>query len=192
MTFSVKVKLSALMFLQYFVWGGWYVTMGTWLGETLHFSGEQIGLAAGTTALAAMISPFFVGMVADRFLATEKILAALHVVGGVVLFYASTQTTFGGFYGVLLVYTLCYMPTLALSNSLSFRQMVDPGREFPPIRVLGTIGWIVAGLFIGTLGLEATGRPMQLAAAGSGVLGLFCFALPHTPPQRKSRVTMRD
>jgi nucleoside transporter len=187
MTANVKIKLSALMFLQYFVWGAWYVTMGTWLGETLHFSGEQIGLAAGTTALAAMISPFFVGMVADRFMATERILAALHVVGGAVLFYASLQTTFGGFYGVLLVYTLCYMPTLALSNSLSFRQMRDPGREFPPIRVLGTIGWIVAGLAIGTLGLEATARPLQIAAAGSVLLGLFCLALPHTPPMEKSK-----
>src|SRR3954468_8977576 len=192
MTASVKAKLSALMFLQYFVWGAWYVTMGTWLGETLHFSGEQIGLAAGTTALAAMISPFFVGMVADRLLATEKILGALHLIGGAVLYLASTQTTFGAFYGVLLVYTLCYMPTLALSNSISFHQMTDPEREFPPIRVLGTIGWIVAGLFIGGLGLEATARPMQLAAAGSIALGLFCFALPHTPPQKKARVTMRD
>jgi nucleoside transporter len=182
MTSSVRVKLSAMMFLQYFVWGAWYVTMGTWLGETLHFSGEQIGLAAGTTALAAMISPFFVGMVADRFLATERILAALHVLGGIVLFFASTQTTFGGFYGVILVYTLCYMPTLALSNSLSFRQMKDPGVEFPPIRVLGTIGWIVAGLAIGTLGLEATGMPLRIAGGASIVLGLFCLALPHTPP----------
>ncbi len=94
---GVRVKLSALMFLQYFVWGAWYVTMGTWLGETLHFSGEQIGLAAGSTALAAMISPFFVGMVADRLLATERILAGLHVIGGLVLILASTQTTFGAF-----------------------------------------------------------------------------------------------
>src|SRR6516162_7457584 len=108
MSLSVKIKLSAMMFLQYFVWGAWYVTMGTWLGETLHFTGEQIGLAAGSTALAAMISPFFVGMVADRFLATERILAALHVIGGAVLIVASTQTTFGPFYAVILVYTLCY------------------------------------------------------------------------------------
>jgi nucleoside transporter len=195
MTSSVRIKLSAMMFLQYFVWGAWYVTMGTWLGETLHFSGEQIGLAAGTTALAAMISPFFVGMVADRFMATERILAALHVLGGIVLFFAATQTSFGGFYGVLLIYTLCYMPTLALSNSLSFRQMADPGREFPPIRVLGTIGWIVAGLCIGTLGLEATAKPLQIAGAASIVLGLFCLALPHTPPLEKAsgkRVTWAD
>jgi nucleoside transporter len=192
MTPVTRVKLSVLMFLQYFVWGAWYVTMGTWLGATLHFSGEQIGLAAGTTALAAMISPFFVGMVADRFLATERILAALHVLGGVVLFLASMQTTFGAFYGILLVYTLCYMPTLALSNSISFHQMQDPGREFPPIRVLGTIGWIVAGLIIGTLGLEATAMPLRLAGAASVILGLFCVSLPHTPPQAKGRVSLRD
>jgi nucleoside transporter len=195
MNSTVRVKLSAMMFLQYFVWGAWYVTMGTWLGETLHFSGEQIGLAAGTTALAAMISPFFVGMVADRFMATERILALLHVVGGAVLFVAATQTTFGSFYIVLLVYTLCYMPTLALSNSLSFRQMRDPGVEFPPIRVLGTIGWIVAGLCIGTLGLEATATPLKIAGGGSVLLGLFCLGLPHTPPLEKAtgkRATWAD
>src|SRR5262245_32962222 len=112
MNLNVRLKLSTLMFLQYFVWGAWYVTMGTWLGESLRFSGEQTGLAGGTTAVGAMISPFFVGMIADRFLATEKILAALHVVGGVILFFASTQDAFGPFYLVLLAYTLCYMPTL--------------------------------------------------------------------------------
>jgi nucleoside transporter len=189
---AVKLKLSAMMFLQYFVWGAWYVTMGTWLGETLRFSGEQIGLAAGTTALAAMISPFFVGMVADRFFATERILGVLHLVGASVLFYASAQVSFGPFYAILLAYTLCYMPTLALSNSISFHQMTDPEREFPPVRVLGTIGWIVAGLCIGTLGLEATAMPMRIAAAGSAALGVFCFFLPHTPPQKKARVTWRD
>jgi nucleoside transporter len=192
MSLTVRVKLSAMMFLQYFVWGAWYVTLGTWLGETLHFSGEQIGLAAGTTALAAMISPFFVGMVADRFLATERILGALHLAGAAALLYASVQHSFAPFYGVLLVYALCYMPTLALSNSISFHQMTDPRREFPPIRVLGTIGWIAAGLCVGTLGLEATAVPMRLAAIGSAGLGLFCFWLPHTPPQKKARVSLSD
>jgi nucleoside transporter len=192
MSSSVRLKLSALMFLQYFVWGAWSVTTGTWLGQTLGFSGAEIGLAFGTTAIAAMISPFFVGMVADRYLATEKILSALHVSGGVILFYASTQTSFAPFFAVLLAYTLCYMPTLALSNSISFHQMRDPAREFPSIRVLGTVGWIVAGLAIGSLGLEATAVPMRIAAAGSVVLGLFCLALPHTPPQRRSRASIGD
>lgn len=190
---GTRVKLSTMMFLQYFVWGAWSVTMGTWLAETLHFTGAQVGLAFGTTALAAMISPFFVGMVADRFFATEKILAVLHLIGGVVLFYASTQTSFVPLYVVLLAYTLCYMPTLALTNSLSFHQMQEPGREFPAIRVLGTIGWIAAGLLVGWLRIEASAVPMQIAAAGSIVLGLFCFALPHTPPKKSGhRATWRD
>jgi nucleoside transporter len=193
MTPATRVKLSVLMFLQYYVWGAWYVTMGTWLGETLKFSGQQVGLAYGTTALAAMISPFFVGMIADRFFATERLLAALHLAGALALAAASLQTTFGPLYAVLLAYTLCYMPTLALSNSLSFHQMTDPGAEFPKVRVLGTIGWIVAGLTIGTLGLEATAVPMQMAAAASALLGLFSLVLPHTPPQKLGhRPTLRD
>lgn len=184
MVLNTRVKLSTMMFLQYFVWGAWSVTMGTWLSATLHFSGEQVGLAYGTTALAAMLSPFFVGMIADRFFATERLLAVLHVIGGVILFYASMQTSFIPLYVVLLAYTLCYMPTLALTNSLSFHQMDDPSKEFPGIRVLGTIGWIVAGLTVGAMQIEATSTPMRLAAAGSIVLGLFSLVLPHTPPKK--------
>jgi nucleoside transporter len=187
-----RVKLSVMMFLEYFVWGAWYVTLGTWLGSTLRFSGEQIGITYGTTALAAMISPFFVGMFADRFFATERLLAVLHGLGAVTLFYASIQTTFGPLYAVILLYTLCYMPTLALTNSLSFRQMQDPGREFPPVRVLGTIGWIVAGIVVGTLRVEATAMPVRLAAAASLLLAIFCLTLPHTPPQTTGRARMRD
>jgi nucleoside transporter len=186
---NTRVKLSAMMFLQYFVWGAWSVTMGTWLSATLRFSGEQVGLAYGTTAMAAMISPFFVGMIADRFFATERLLAVLHLAGGVFLFYASAQTSFVPLYAVLLAYTLCYMPTLALSNSLSFHQMEDPAKEFPSVRVLGTIGWIVAGLVVGAMKIEATPVPMRIAAAGSVLLGVFSLALPHTPPKRASRRT---
>jgi nucleoside transporter len=182
-----------MMFLQFFVWGAWSVPLGTYLGETLGFPGQQIGLVFGTTAVAAMISPFFVGMVADRYFATEKLLAALHVVGGLILFVVATQTTFTAFYAVLLLYALCYMPTLALTNSLSFHQMKDPAREFPWIRVLGTIGWIVAGNLVGFLRLEETARPLQIAAAASVLLGFFCLLLPHTPPARAAtRVTARD
>ena len=180
-----------MMFLEYFVWGAWYVTMGTWLGS-LAFSGEQIGLTYGTTALAAMISPFFVGMIADRFFATQRLLAALHALGGLAILYASTRTTFWPLYAAVLVHTLFYMPTLALTNSISFRQMQDPGREFPVVRALGTIGWIVAGLLVGSMGVEATSTPLQLAAGGSFVLAVFCLLLPHTPPQKTGRVRARD
>src|SRR5512134_1068703 len=190
---ATRLKLSLLMFLQYFVWGAWYVAMSAYLNETLKFEGQQVGLAYGSTALAAMISPFFVGMVADRFFATERILAALHLAGAALLFYVSTLDTFGVFYPVLIVYTLCYMPTLALTNSLSFHQMKDPGREFPGIRVLGTIGWIVAGYTIDLFGFGKSAGMFQTAGVASAALGLLSFVLPHTPPARLGHaITARD
>ncbi|WP_433969659.1 MFS transporter [Tunturiibacter gelidiferens] len=179
---QIRVRLGAMMFLEYFIWGAWYVTVGTWLASSLHFTGQQIGLAAGTTAVGAMIAPFFVGLIADKLFATQRVLAGLHLLGGILLFLASQQIVFSAIYPLLLLYCLCFMPTLALTNSLAFRQMSDPKLEFGPIRVLGTAGWITAGLLVGTLRLEATSRPLQLAAALSILMALYCLTLPDTPP----------
>jgi nucleoside transporter len=183
----IKVRLGLMMFLEYFIWGAWYVTLNTWLAKSLHFSGTQLGIAAGATTIGAMVSPFFVGLVADRLFATQGLLAAMHGLGAVLLFMASRQTTFPYFYAIILLYSLCYMPTMALTNSLAFRQIKDPQTEFGRIRALGTAGWIAAGFLIGNLHIEATALPMQIAAGSSLLMGIYCLTLPHTPPLGRTK-----
>jgi nucleoside transporter len=190
---SLRLQLSSMMFLEYFIWGSWYVTMGTYLGSTLNFSGPEIGIAYTAVSIAAMVSPIFVGMVADRFFPTQRILGALHFVGALLLLATSSILTFGLFYPIFIGYMLCFMPTIALTNSLSFHQMENPGTQFPGIRVVGTIGFIVAMNVVSFLELEANAAQFLIAAAASLALGIFTFFLPHTPPRQKGeRVTVND
>ena len=192
MRIKTRVQLSTLMFLQYFIWGTWYVTLNTYLGETLHFTATQIGLCYGTFAISAMISPFFVGLIADKFFSTEKVLGFMHLLGAVLFMLASRAVTFSLFYPALLLYTLSYAPTMALSNSLSFHQITDPKKQFPGIRVLGTIGWIVANNVIGWLGYTSSVNQLYVGAVVSLLLGFYSFTLPHIPPKKESKVTVKE
>jgi nucleoside transporter len=185
----MRLRLSVMMFLEYFIWGAWYVTLGTWLGQALHFSGDQIGIISGTTTIGAIVSPFLVGLMADELFANQHLLAALHGVGGILLWFASSQTHFAPMYAILMIYSLLYMPTMALTNALAFRQMKDPSQDFGGIRGLGTAGWIVAGLTISAFSrfvpnVEATAVPIRIASVGSILLGIYALTLPHTPPLR--------
>jgi len=186
MNSNKAVLLSMMMFLQYFIWGAWYVTMGTYMGEHLKSSGVQIGAAYSALAIATMISPFFVGMIADRFFAAQRIMGVLHLLGAALLFLATKITGNAAFYWVILFYSLLYMPTIALSNSIAFYQMTDPGKQFPWIRVFGTLGWIAAGLIIGGLKIEPTIYTFMIAAGVSALLGLLSFMLPNTPPKGRT------
>jgi nucleoside transporter len=180
------------MFLQYFIWGTWYVTLNTYLGESLHFNGTQIGLSYGTFAIAAMISPFFVGLVADKFFSTEKVLGTMHILGAILLVVAAQAKTFSLFYPSLLLYTLSYTPTMALSNSISFHKMDNPAQEFPSIRVLGTIGWITANNVIGYLGYTSSVNQLYVGAIASFLLGIYCFGLPHVPPKKDVHASFKE
>lgn len=181
---QLKIKLAIFMFLQYFIWGSWYVSMAAYLGNTLKFEGAQIGLAYGAFAIGAMISPFLVGLIADRYFASEKLLAVLGILGGAVLCWLPQLKEFAAFYPVLILYCALYVPTLALGNSLSLHHLADAKKDFPQVKMLSAVGWI-AGLATLNM-LDGALSPIQFYLAGgvSVVFGIFSLLLPHTPPKK--------
>ena len=189
MNSTIKFKLSFMMFLEFFIWGAWFVTLGTFLVQNLKASDFQIANVFSTQSLGAIIAPFIVGMIADRFFNAERVLAVLHLVGAVLLFQMYQSIDIESFYPYVLSYMILYMPTLALASSISFRQLSNPEKEFSSIRIWGTIGWIVAGLSISYIfkwdaaaGEGALKNTFLMAAIASAVLGVFSFILPSTPP----------
>ncbi len=187
MPLSLSIRLCLLMFLEYFTWGAWYVTMGMYLFNQLQAGAIQVGSAYANLAIAAIISPLFIGLIADRFFAPRKVLAVLHLGGAITLYLLGTVNDFGIFWWLLLLYTLLYMPTMALSNSITFAQLKDGGREFPLIRAFGTLGWIVAGLLIGFAGLESSPFMFYIAALSSLLLVVLSFFLPDSRPDQTAR-----
>ena len=181
-----------MMFLQFFIWGTWYAFIGAYM-NSIGFTGTQQGSVFSTVALGGIISPFFVGMIADRFFSAQRVLAALHLLGGILLWVVSGITDANTFYWILLAHTICFMPTLALVNTISFHQMSDTGKQFPGIRVLGTIGWIVAGILIGKLDKETSASIFKIGAGVSIALAIYAMFLPDTPPKAKGKsVSVRD
>ncbi|MGB0950086.1 MAG: nucleoside permease [Marinirhabdus sp.] len=200
---TTKFQLSFMMFLEFFIWGGWFVTMGTFLGANLTATGAETAMAYSTQSWGAIIAPFIIGLIADRFFNAERILGILHLIGAVLMYQMSQATDFNVFYPYVLGYMIAYMPTLALVNSVSFNQMKDPSKDFPLIRVWGTVGWIVAGLLISFAfkwdALENIENGMLantflMTAVASVILGVFSFVLPKTPPSvaKGEKVSVRD
>ena len=199
----MRLRLSVLMFLEFFVWGGWFVTLGSYLAQSLSASGVQLGAAYSTQSWGAIIGPFIVGLIADRYFNAERVLAVLHLAGGALLLVLARMTTFTSFLPVLFTYMALYMPTLALANSISFRQLKDPAREFGVLRVWGTIGWIVAGVAISyvfawdspaSVAQGALRNTFTMCGCASLLLGVYSFTLPKTPPtpEGRSRKGLRD
>ena len=186
-----KIQLSSMMFLQFFIWGAWFVTLGTFLGNNIQASDPQIGQAFSTQSWGAIIAPFIIGLIADRYFNAEKILGVLHIIGAILMFLMAGSESFGAFYPFVLAYMIAYMPTLALVNSVSFNQMTDPAKEFSYIRVWGTIGWIIAGLLVSFLSWDSSEgiadgllkNTFLMAGGASAILGIFSFFLPKTPPK---------
>ena len=201
MNTKTKFQLSLMMFLQFFIWGGWFVTLGTFLGNNLGASGAETGMAFSTQSWGAIIAPFFIGLIADRYFNAEKILGVLHLIGAVLMYFMSQATSFDAFYPLVFAYMVAYMPTLALVNSVSFFQMKDPAKEFSIIRVFGTIGWIIAGLLISYFQWDSTksidegalSNTFTMVAIASLILGVISFTLPKTPPsQSDGAVSVSD
>lgn len=188
---KTQFQLSLMMFLEFFIWGGWFVTLGTFLGSNLQATGAQSAMAFSTQSWGAIIAPFIIGLIADRYFNAERILGVLHLIGALLMYMMYQSTDFGAFYPYVLTYMILFMPTLALVNSVSFNQMTDPAKEFSFVRVFGTIGWIVAGSLISFLGWDASEGIAQgmlkntflMTAIASAFLGLYSFTLPKTPPK---------
>ncbi|MGO4913495.1 nucleoside permease [Leeuwenhoekiella sp. W20_SRS_FM14] len=199
----IRVQLSIMMFLEFFIWGGWFVTLGTFMGQNLNATAGEIGAAFSTQSWGAIIAPFIIGLIADRYFNAERILGVLHLIGAVLMYQMANATDFAAFYPYVLGYMIAYMPTLALVNSVSFRQLKDPAKEFSYIRVFGTIGWIVAGVVISyiffwdsteALAAGALKNTFLMTAIASAVLGIFSFTLPKTPPvvAKGEKIGLRD
>ncbi len=191
MKIKTQFQLSFMMFLEFFIWGGWFVTLGTFLGSNLQATGAQSAMAFSTQSWGAIIAPFIIGLIADRYFNAERILGVLHLIGALLMYMMYQSTDFGAFYPYVLSYMIVFMPTLALVNSVSFNQMTDPAKQFSFVRVFGTIGWIVAGSLISFLNWDSTESVAQgmlqntflMTAIASAVLGLYSFTLPKTPPK---------
>lgn len=184
---QLKVKLSFFNFLQYFIWGSWYVSMGAYLANTLKFGGQEIGAAYGAFAIGSMISPFFVGLIADRYFPSEKMLAALALLGGIALCLLPRFDTFLPFYSTLILYCALYTPTLALGNSLALSHLDDPKTAFPRVKLWSAVGWIGGGVTLTLLKGEQSPIQFYLAGGVSIALALFSLTLPHTPPQKTGK-----
>ena len=173
------------MFFQFFIWGAWFVTMGTFLSQEFNSSGSELSLAYETQSIGAIIAPFIIGLIADKYFAAQKVLGTIHLFGAFLLYNAGISENFSFFYPYILIYMLLYMPTLALANSVAFRQMKDPSKEFAPIRIFGSIGWIIAGLLIGYFSWESLNtlkNTFYMSSFISLILGVYSFTLPNTPP----------
>lgn len=200
---GIKMQLSIMMFLQFFIWGGWFVTLGTFLGNNINATDGQIAQAFSTQSWGAIIAPFIIGLIADRYFNAERILGVLHLVGALLMYLMANTTEFSVFYPYVLGYMIMYMPTLALVNSVAFRTMSDPSKEFSKIRVWGTIGWITAGLVISfvfswdsqtAIASGMLKNTFIMTAIASGILGFFSFTLPKTPPaiSKGDKITIKE